>query len=116
MRLYEFAGTKFTDDLANLLKVMQGNANSKQARSTVTWPALNHLLMTYGHGEVNKDMLEKVKSQVDPGGLLIQDITDSGVVLKTEVATPEPATMPSSKPAPRSIDQMASRAAAQALK
>lgn len=116
MRLFEIAGTKFTDDLANLLKVMQGRANSRQAQSLITWPALNHMLMTYGHGNVNQDMINKIKNQVDPNNLLIQDVTEQGIVLKTEVATPEPVTKPSTMPRPKSIDRMASRAAAQALK
>lgn len=116
MRLFEIAGTKFTDDLANLLKVMQGRADSKQTTSVISWPALNHMLLSYGHGEVNADMLTKVKDQVDPSDTLIQDITDNGVVLKTQMSTPEEPAAPEAQASARSVDQMASRAASRELK
>lgn len=116
MRLFEIAGTKFTDDLANLLKVMQGRADSKQTTSVLAWPALNHMLLSYGHGEVNADMLTKIKDQVDPSGVLIQDINDKGVALKTQMSTPEEPTAPATQTSARSVDQMASRAASKELK
>lgn len=116
MRLFEIAGTRFTDDLANLLKVMQGRADSKQTTSVITWPALNHMLISYGHGEVTQDMLTKIKDQVDPGGALIQDITDNGIVLKTQISTPEEPADPAANASARSVDQMASRAASKELK
>lgn len=114
MRLFEIAGTKFTDDLANLLQVMQGRADSQQTQSLVTWPAIEHLLMTYGHGGVSKEILEKVRDQVDPSGQLIQDITDKGIVLKTAEASPE-VTDTEYTPNHKSVDRMASNAARNSL-
>lgn len=116
MRLFEIAGTKFTDDLANLLQVMQGRANSQQTQSLITWPALEHLLMTYGHGGITKEILEKVKDQVDPAGELIQDLTDKGIVLKTAEATPTPAADIGYSPKHKSVDRMASNAAKNSLR
>lgn len=115
MRLFEIAGTKFTDDLANLLKVMQGRANSQLTQSLVTWPAIDHLLMTYGHGGISKEILEKVRDQVDPSGELIQDITDKGVVLKTEEASPT-SVATGYNPRHKSVDRMASNAARNSLR
>jgi hypothetical protein len=37
MRLFEVAGNQFQDDLANVLKVMQGRANSKNTTSLIPW-------------------------------------------------------------------------------
>jgi hypothetical protein len=116
MRLFEIAGTKFTDDLANLLQVMQGRANSQQTQSFVTWPAIEHLLMTYGHGGVSKEILDKVRDQVDPAGELIQDITDKGIVLKTAEPTPTAATDAEYSPKHKSVDRMASNAAKNSLR
>lgn len=116
MRLFEIAGTKFTDDLANLLQVMQGRANSQQTQSLITWPALDHLLMTYGHGGVNKEIMDKVKDQIDPSGELIQDITDKGIVLKTDEATPSAVTDAGYNPKHKSVDRMASNAARNSLR
>lgn len=115
MRLFEIAGTKFTDDLANLLQVMQGRANSQQTQSLITWPAIEHLLMTYGHGGITKEILEKVKDQVDPAGELIQDITDKGIVLKTAEPTPSD-TDAEYNPKHKSVDRMASNAAKNSLR
>ena len=115
MRLNEIAGTRFQDDLANLLKVMQGRANSKKTQSMLTWPALNHMLLSYGHGEVDQEMLDKIKSQIDPSGAIIQDVNEKGVVLKTDENTPEEPTLAAGLPTARSVDQMASRAASKDL-
>ena len=108
MRLFEVAGNQCQDDLANVLKVMQGRANSKQTQSVVPWPAINNMMSAQGYAEINQDMMTKVKDQVDPKGDLIQDITPQGIVLKTEVSTPEEPTASSKdSTAGKSVDQMA---------
>jgi len=107
MRLFEIAGSQFQDDLANLLKVMQGRANSQDTQSVIPWPAINNMLKMQGYGEVSQDMISKIQDQIDPNGDLIQDVNTSGIVLKTNKETPEEPTnidMPKAK----SIDQMAS--------
>lgn len=107
MRLFEIAGNQFQDDLVNLLKVMQGRADSKDTQSVIPWPAINNMLKMQGYGEINQDMLSKIQDQLDPNGELIQDVNDAGIVLKTQKETPEKPTsidMPKAK----SMDQMAS--------
>lgn len=107
MRLFELAGSRFQDDLVNLLTVMQGRANSKKTQSVIPWPALNNMLKMQGYGEINQDVISKIQDQIDPNGDLIQNVTDSGIVLKTDKEAPEEPTsidMPKAK----SIDQMAS--------
>jgi hypothetical protein len=111
MRLFEVAGNQFQDDLANVLKVMQGRANTQQTQSTVPWPAINNMMKSQGYAEITQDMMTKVKDQVDPKGDLIQDITPQGIVLKTEVGTPEEPTASSAdSTAGKSVDQMAHNA------
>jgi hypothetical protein len=114
MRLFEVAGNQFQDDLANILKVMQGRANSQHTTSVVLWQDINNRLKGMGYSAVNADMMSKVKDKVDPDGNLIQDITDKGIVLVTDVASPEQqvATQGGSK----TVDQMASSAAQDSLK
>jgi hypothetical protein len=117
MRLFEVAGSQFQDDLANVLKVMQGRADTKRTTSIVPWPAINNMLRSQGYGEITQDIMAKVKNQVDPKGELIQDVTPQGIVLKTQVSTPEePAVSSKDSTAGKSIDQMASNAASAALK
>jgi hypothetical protein len=106
MRLFEVAGNQFQDDLANILKVLQGRANTKQAPSTVSWTVLNGMLSSQGYGEVNQDIVTKIKDKI--GDDVIQDVTPEGIVLKTDVGTPEQDPSVSSNPrSGKSIDQMA---------
>lgn len=107
MRLFEIAGSQFQDDLVNLLTVMQGRANSKNTQSVIPWPAINNMLKMQGYGEITQDMLSKIQDQLDPNGDIIQDINDSGIVLKTNKETPEEPTN-IDMPKPKSLDQMAS--------
>lgn len=115
MRLFEVAGSQFQDDLANVLKNMQGRANDTRTTSVVSWPALNNLMMAFDYGEINKDIMDKIQSQVDPAGDLIQDVTDQGVVLKTDVATPDQTQTPDSGTNSKSVDKMAHNAATKEL-
>jgi len=115
MRLYEVAGNQFQDDLANVLKNMQGRANDSRTTSVVSWPALNNLMVSFGYGDISKDMLDKVKSQVDPTGDLIQDITDQGVILKTDMSTPDQTQTPDNMSNSKSVDKMAHNAATKEL-
>ena len=111
MRLNEVAGSRFQDDLAEILRVMQGRANSKQTTSVVPWPAINNMLSAQGYSQVTQDMLTKIKDQVDPKDELIQDIKPEGIVLKTQVGTPEEPTASSKdSSAGKSVDQMAHNA------
>ena len=111
MRLVEFAHGKFQDDIRNVLKVMQGRADDVGTTSTVPWPAINNMLKSYGYAEVNADMMTKVKDQVDKDGELIQDITPEGIVLKTQMSTPEEPTASSKdSTAGKSVNQMAHNA------
>ena len=111
MRLFEFAHSKFQDDLRNVLKVMQGRADDAGTTSVVPWPAINNMLKSYGYSEIDADMLVKVKDQVDKDGELIQDIKPEGIVLKTKMSTPEDPTVSSSdSTAGKSVDQMAHNA------
>ena len=111
MRLFEVAGNQFQDDLANVLKVMQGRADTKQTTSVVPWPAINNMMRSQGYAEITQDMMTKVKDQIDPNGDLIQDITPQGIVLKTQVGTPEEPTASSKdSTAGKSVDQMAHNA------
>ena len=116
MKLFEVAGNQFQDDLANVLKVMQGRADSQQTTSKVLWADINNRLP--GYGEVNQDMMTKVKDQIDPSGSLIQDVVPDGIILKTKVPNPEvpnPVEMPVSGGG-KSVDAMASSAAQDSLK
>ena len=114
MRLFEVAGNQFQDDLANVLKVMQGQANNKRTTSVVLWADINNRL--HGYGEVNQDMMDKVKDQVDPEGNLIQAVTPEGLVLKTKVASPEQPTQMQQPGAAPSVDSMAHSAAQDSIK
>jgi len=89
MKLYEVAINRFQDDLVNVLKVMQGRADDENTQSVVPWPAINNMMRSHGYGDVNKDILEKIRDTVDPEQSLIQDITDQGIVLKTSESAPE---------------------------
>lgn len=111
MRLFEVAHNRFQDDLRNVLKVLQGRADDKDTTSIVSWFALNNMLSPYGYGQVNADILNKIKDQVDKDGELIQDVDDQkGVVLKTKVSTPEEPKPVGGNADPKSVDQMAHNA------
>lgn len=114
MRLFEVAGNQFQDDLANVLKVMQGRADNKQTTSKVLWSDINNRLQ--GYGEVNQAMMDKVKDTIDPDGNLIQDIAPDGIILKTQVASPEQPTGMQPANAGKSVDSMAHSAAQDTLR
>ena len=61
MRLFEVAGNQFQDDLANVLKVMQGRANSKNTTSLIPWQAINNMLASQGYTNFTHDMIDKIK-------------------------------------------------------
>jgi hypothetical protein len=115
MRLYEVAGNQFQDDLANILKVMQGRANSQHTTSVVLWQDINNRLKGMGYSSVNADMMAKIKDQVDPNGSLIQDVTDKGIILVTDVASPEQQ-LATNQGGSKTVDQMAHSAAQDSLK
>lgn len=116
MRLYEVAGNQFQDDLAEILRVLQGRADSQKTSSVVPWSAINNMLSSKGYANVNQDMLAKVKDKIDKDGQLIQNVTPGGIVLKTKVATPEEPKPVGGQSAPKSVDQMARSAAKDTLK
>lgn len=115
MRLYEVAGNQFQDDLATVLKNMQGRANDLRTTSIISWPAINNYMLSFGYGEISKDMIDKVKSFVDPTSDLIQDVTDQGIVLKTDISTPEQTPASSNTVNSKSVDKMAHNAATKEL-
>ena len=114
MRLFEVAGNKFQDDLANVLKVMQGRADSQQTISKVLWADINNRLP--GYGQINQAMMDKIKDQVDPEGNLIQAVVADGIVLKTQVENPEQAEPVNPQGTAPSVDSMAHNAAQDSLK
>jgi hypothetical protein len=116
MRLFEVAGNKFQDDLANVLKVMQGRANSKNTTSLIPWQAINNMLASQGYANINHTMLDKIKDKIDPNDELIQNYDEKGITLKTNVASPEEPTPVGGQSAPKSVDQMARNAAKDTLK
>ena len=116
MRLFEVAGNQFQDDLANVLKVMQGRANSKNTTSLIPWQAINNMLSAQGYANISYDILDKVKDKIDPNGELIQNYDEKGITLKTNVASPEEPKPIGGQSAPKSIDQMARNAAKDTLK
>jgi hypothetical protein len=111
MRLFEFAHGKFQDDLREILSVLQGRADDERTTSVVPFSAINNMLKSYGYAEVNQAMMDKIKDQVDKDGSLIQSVTDTGVVLNTQVASPEEPQPIGGNADPKSIDQMAHNAA-----
>jgi len=116
MRLFEVAGNQFQDDLAEILRVMQGRANSQQTQSVIPWSAINNMLSAHGYANINHQMLDKVKDKIDPKDELIQNYDDQGITLKTDVASPDDETPIGGKPQTKSVDQMASSAAKDSLK
>lgn len=107
MRLYEMAKTQFSDDLANILRVMQGHANSQHTQSVVTWSAINNMIKSSGYAEVNQDMMDKVKDIVDPDGSLIHAIDERGITLATDISSPdEPTPVNTTDRSGKSVDQM----------
>jgi hypothetical protein len=116
MRLFEVAGNQFQDDLANVLKVMQGRANSKNTTSMIPWQAINNMLASQGYANINHTMIDKIKDKIDPKDKLIQNYDDKGITLKTNVASPEEPKPVGGQSAPKSIDQMARNAAKDSLK
>jgi len=110
MRLFEVAGNRFEDDLAEILRVMQGRANMKRTTSTVPWSAVNNMMSAHGYANVNQDMMVKIKDKIDKSGELIQNITPQGIVLKTKVSTPEEPKPIGGDATPKSVDQMAHNA------
>jgi len=107
MRLFEVAGNQFEDDLTEILRVMQGRANSKRTTSVVLWPAINNMLRSKGYGDINQDMMDKIKDKVDPKEELIQNVDEHGITLKTKVASPEEPKPIGGVPQPKSVNQMA---------
>lgn len=116
MRLFEVAGNQFQDDLANVLRVMQGRANSKSTTSLVPWQAINNMLSAQGYASITHDMIDKIKDKIDPNDDLIQNYDEKGITLKTKVASPEEPKPVGGQSAPKSIDQMARNAAKDTLK
>lgn len=114
MKLFEVAGNQFQDDLANVLKVMQGQADSKQTTSLVTWADINNRLQ--GYGEITQDIMAKIKDKIDKDGALIQDIVPEGIVLKTKVENPEAPNAMDVPTGGKSVDSMAHSAAQDSLK
>jgi hypothetical protein len=114
MRLFEVAGNQFQDDLANVLKVMQGQADSKQTTSLVRWSDINNRLQ--GYGDIDQDIVNNIKDKIDKDGTLIQDVVPEGIVLKTKVASPEQADAMAVPTGGKSIDAMAKSAAQDSLK
>jgi hypothetical protein len=114
MKLFEVAGNQFQDDLANVLKVMQGQADSKQTTSLVTWADINNRLQ--GYGEITQDIMAKIKDKIDKDGALIQDIVPEGIVLKTKVENPEQAEPMAVPTGGKSVAAMATSAAQDSLK
>lgn len=116
MRLYELAGHQFQDDIATLLRAMQGNADDNRTQSVILWPAINNMMRAQGYGDVGQDMMEKIQDQIDPNGELIQDITDKGIVLKTKISSPEQSQTDFDTPdGGKTIDQMAHNAVRKGL-
>lgn len=115
MRLFEVAGNQFQDDLAEILRVMQGRANSAQTQSVIPWSAVNNMLAAHGYANINQQMLDKVKDKIDPKGELIQNSNEQGIVLKTDVASPDEETPIGGKPQGKSVDQMAHNAVSKGL-
>lgn len=116
MRLFEVAGNQFQDDLANVLKVMQGRANSKNTTSLVPWQAINNMLASQGYASITHDIIDKIKDKIDPKDELIQNYNEKGITLKTNVSSPEEPKPIGGQSAPKSIDQMAHSAAQDSLK
>jgi hypothetical protein len=110
MRLFEVAGNQFEDDLAEILRVMQGRADAKHTTSTVPWSAVNNMMSAHGYANVNQNMMVKIKDKIDKDGELIQNITPQGIVLKTKVSPPEEPTPIGGQATPKSVDQMAHNA------
>ena len=110
MRLFEVAGNRFEDDLAEILRVMQGRADAKRTTSTVPWSAVNNMMSAHGYANVDQDMMVKIKDKIDKDGQLIQNITPQGIVLKTKVSAPEEPTPIGGQSSPKSVDQMAHNA------
>jgi hypothetical protein len=116
MRLYEVAGNQFQDDLAEILRVLQGRADSQKTTSVIPWSAVNNMLSSKGYSNITQDLLVKVKDKIDKDGELIQNITPNGIVLKTKVSTPEEPKPAGGQSTPKSVDQMARNAAKDTLK
>ena len=110
MRLFEVAGNQFQDDLSNILKVMQGRANSAHTTSVIPWSAVNNMLAAQGYANINNQMLDKIKDKIDPNGDLIQNYDDKGITLKTDMSAPDDETPVGGMPEPKSVDQMAHNA------
>jgi hypothetical protein len=110
MRLFEVAGNRFEDDLAEILRVMQGRADSKRTTSTVPWSAVNNMMSAHGYANIDQDMMVKIKDKIDKDGQLIQNIGPQGIVLKTKVSSPEEPKPLGGDSTPKSVDQMAHNA------
>jgi len=111
MRLFEIAGNRFEDDLANILRVMQGRANNpgsgqRPTTSKVLWSDINNRLQ--GYGAIDSDMMNRIKDKIDPNGQLIADVLPDGILLKTSIESPEKS-QPIDIPRAKTVDQMAHR-------
>ena len=107
MRLFEVAGNQFEDDLAEILRVLQGRANSKHTQSDIPWSAIDNMMRAHGYVNVNQAMIEKIKDKIDKTGDLIQNVDEKGITLKTDVASPDEEKPIGGVPDPKSVDQMA---------
>ena len=115
MRLFEVAGSQFEDDLAEILRVLQGRANSKHTQSVIPWSAINNMMRAHGYANVNQDMVNKIKVKIDKDGSLIQNVNETGIVLKTDVASPDDEKPIGGVPEPKSVSQMAHNAVSKGL-
>ena len=110
MRLFEVVGNQFQDDLAEILRVLQGRANTKHTQAVLSWSAINNMMRAHGYAEINQDIVNKIKDQIDKSGDLIQNVDETGIVLKTDIASPDKEKPVGGMPQPKSVDQMAHHA------
>ena len=90
MRLFEAAGNHFQDDLRNILTVLQGRANSASQAELIPWGAVNRMLHNQGYADIDVDIIDQIRDQLDPAAELIQSTDPKGIVLKTSNPSPEP--------------------------
>lgn len=108
MRLFEVDAGSARDVLA----VLQGLANKEGQSSELPFPTVMRVIAPFNLGISSPDGLIALKNAVDPGGDVIQDITDNGTVI---LNTGEPSQLGPDQAQQRkdgpSVDRMASSAA-----
>ena len=116
MRLFEVED-RFASDLEMVLRNQMGRSNSTKSTLAIPFAGINNLIKNMGYGAIDRHTLQQMVDANPSLSKLIKNIEDEEVIINTKAANPEAdddAEALSHTDA-KSVDQMASSGAADAL-